>query len=152
MDVLRQLVRRSCELKAMVVRRDERESDYRAILNFGHTLGHAVESLTEYKRFSHGEAVAIGMAFAAALSVVRGYCDREAMQRTVGLLQRAALPVALPAELLGEPLARAVAGDKKASSGKVKFVCLAGIGQTRFEHLSSEEIADVAAQWCGGRV
>jgi len=152
MDLLRQLVRRSCELKALVVRRDERESDYRAILNFGHTLGHAVENLTEYKRFSHGEAVSIGMAFAAAFSAVRGYCGREVMQRTITLLQRAGLPVDLPPELLGERLARAVAGDKKAASGKVKFVCLAGLGATRFEHVSSEEIADVAAQWCAGRV
>jgi len=151
-DLLRQVVRRCCELKAMVVQRDERESDYRAILNFGHTLGHAVESLTDYKRYSHGEAIAIGMAFAATLSVARGYCDPEAMRRIVGLLKRVGLPVELPAELLGERLARAVAGDKKAAGGKVKFVCLTEIGQTRFEELTSEEIADVAARWCAGRL
>jgi len=151
-DVLQQVVRRCCELKAMVVQRDERESDYRAILNFGHTLGHAVESLTKYKRYSHGEAIAIGMAFAATLSVVRGYCDQEVSRRIIALLRRVGLPVELPAELLDEPLARAVAGDKKASSGKVKFVCLTDIGHTRFEELTSEDIADVAAQWCAGRL
>jgi 3-dehydroquinate synthase len=150
-DLLRQLVRRSCELKAMVVRRDERESDYRAILNFGHTLGHAVESVSGYKRYLHGEAVALGMAFAATLSVGRGYCERETMQRIIALLKRAGLPVDLPAELVGRQLARAVASDKKASSGKIKFVCLESIGQTRFAYLSSEEIVDVAAQWCGAR-
>jgi 3-dehydroquinate synthase len=150
-DLLRHLVRRSCELKAMVVQRDERESDYRAILNFGHTLGHAIENVTAYKRYAHGEALAIGMVFAAALSATRGHCDREPMQRITGLLQRADLPVDLPVELLGEPLTRAVAGDKKASGGKVKFVCLTSIGQTRFENLSSEEITDAAARWCGAR-
>jgi 3-dehydroquinate synthase len=151
-ELLRELVRRSCELKARVVRQDERESDFRAILNFGHTLGHAVESLTDYKRYSHGEGVAIGMAFAAALSVMRGHCDRSVLQRLVALLRRAGLPVELPAELLGAQLARAVAGDKKAASGKVKFVCLERIGQTRFEHLTSEEIAGAAAEWCAGRI
>jgi 3-dehydroquinate synthase len=150
-DLLRHLVRRSCELKAMVVQRDERESDYRAVLNFGHTLGHAIETVTAYARYSHGEAVAIGMAFAAALSAARGHCDREAVQRIVGLLRRADLPVDLPVELLGEPLTRAVAGDKKASGGTVKFVCLTRIGETRFENLTSKEITDAAAQWCGGR-
>ena len=90
--------------------------------------------------------------FAAMLSVARGYCDRETAQRIIGLLQRAGLPVELPAELVGGQLARAVASDKKASSGKIKFVCLASLGQTRFEDLTSEEIADVAAEWSGGRV
>ncbi len=151
-DLLRHVVRRSCELKAMVVHRDEREADYRAILNFGHTLGHAVENVTEYKHYLHGEAVALGMAFAATLSFVRGYCDRNTMERIVALLKRAGLPVELPVELIGRPLVRAVASDKKASSGKIKFVCLAGLGQTRFEQLTGEEIVDAAAVWSGGRV
>jgi len=151
-DLLREVVRRCCELKALVVRRDERESDYRAILNFGHTLGHAVESVTAYKRYSHGEAIAIGMAFAATLSGVRGYCDQETVRQSIALLRRVGLPVELPVELLGDQLVRAIAGDKKASSGKVKFVCLTGIGGTRFVDLTSEDIADVAAQWCAGRL
>jgi 3-dehydroquinate synthase len=151
-DLLRHVVRRSCELKAMVVHRDEREADYRAILNFGHTLGHAVENVTEYKHYLHGEAVALGMAFAATLSFVRGYCDRNTMERIVALLKRAGLPVELPVELIGRPLVRAVASDKKTSGGKIKFVCLAGLGQTRFEQLTSGAIVDAAAAWSGGRV
>jgi 3-dehydroquinate synthase len=144
-ELLREVVRRCCALKAMVVHRDERESDYRAILNFGHTLGHAIESLTEYKRYLHGEAVAIGMAFAAKLSYVRGYCAQETMRRIVELLKRAGLPVEIPRELAPAYLAEAVETDKKVSGGKVKFVCLEELGRTRFEYLTGDEIAALAA-------
>jgi 3-dehydroquinate synthase len=144
MELLQDIVRRCCALKAMVVQRDERESDYRSILNFGHTLGHAIESLTEYKRYLHGEAVAIGMAFAAKVSCARGYCTADTMQRLVGLLERAGLPVEIPKNLGGQ-LARAVETDKKVAGGQVKFVCLEELGRTRFEYLTGEEIAALAA-------
>lgn len=144
-ELLREIVRRCCALKAVVVHRDERESDYRAILNFGHTLGHAIESLTEYTRYLHGEAVAIGMAFAAKLSCSRGYCKPETMRRIVDLLTRAGLPVEVPRELVGAHLALAVERDKKVSGGKVKFICLEDLGRTRFEYLTGNEIAELAA-------
>jgi 3-dehydroquinate synthase len=144
LDVLRPIVQRSCALKAMVVQRDERESDYRSILNFGHTLGHAIEAVTEYRSYLHGEAVAIGMAFAARLSNARGYCNQVTMQRIIKLLKRAGLPVDVPAELMGPPLARAIETDKKAAGGKVKFVCIEDLGRTRFEYLTAEEIAKAA--------
>lgn len=143
--LLRQIVRRCCELKAMVVQRDERESDYRAILNFGHTLGHAIESLTEYKRYLHGEAVAIGMTLAAKLSCQRGYCTEHTMRRIVDLLTRAGLPVEVPRELPVSRLALAVESDKKVAGGKVKFVCIEDLGRTRFEYLTGDEIAELAA-------
>src|SRR5215510_13354026 len=73
-SLLTEVIRTCCQLKALVVEEDETEGDYRAILNFGHTLGHAIENATEYKRFLHGEAVAIGMVFAAQLSCKRGLC------------------------------------------------------------------------------
>ncbi len=144
-ELLRQIVRRCCELKAQVVQRDERESDYRSILNFGHTLGHAIESLTEYKRYLHGEAVAIGMAFAARLSLARGYCKDETVERLVALLKRAGLPVDVPADLATANLGLAVESDKKAAAGTVKFVCLEDLGRTRFAYLSGQEIAAFAA-------
>lgn len=144
-DLLRLIVRRCCALKALVVQRDERESDYRSILNFGHTLGHAIESLTEYKRYLHGEAVAIGMAFAARVSRSRGHCNDETEHRVVELLKRVGLPVEVPRELLGANLALAVESDKKAASGKVKFVCIESLGHTRFESLTAQEIATLAA-------
>ncbi len=72
-DCLVHIVKRCCEIKADIVQKDEHERNLRRILNYGHTLGHAIETLTGYKRYKHGEAVAIGMAFAAALSNKLGY-------------------------------------------------------------------------------
>jgi 3-dehydroquinate synthase len=139
-DLLRSIVQRCCALKAMVVQRDEREADYRSILNYGHTLGHAVEALTGYQRYLHGEAVAIGMALAAKLSFVRGHCSEGTMQRIYQLLKRAGLPVESPPELSAQQLARTIEGDKKVSSGKVKFVCIEELGRTRFEYLTGPEV------------
>jgi 3-dehydroquinate synthase len=143
-DLLRSVVQRCCALKAMVVHRDEREADYRSILNFGHTLAHALEALTGYQRYLHGEAVAVGMAFAAKLSCVRGYCSEETMQRITQLLKRAGLTVEVPSEFSAHQLAQVIEGDKKVSSGKVKFVCIESVGRTRFEHLTAPEVAALA--------
>jgi 3-dehydroquinate synthase len=144
--VLTEVIRVCCTLKAMVVGEDERETGLRSILNFGHTMGHAVESLTEYKRFLHGEAVAIGMAFAAHLSNVRGHCSEEDVTRIVQVLKRAGLPVEIPRELLGRNLALAIEADKKVSGGKIKFVCISEIGRTVFDHLAASEIAQIATR------
>jgi len=145
-ELLRHIILRCCALKAMVVQRDERESDYRSILNFGHTLGHAIESLTEYTRYLHGEAVAIGMAFAARMSRSQGYCKDETVHRIVGLLKRAGLPVEVPQELAGASLGLAIEGDKKVARGKVKFVCLEDLGRTRFVHFTGQEVAEFVAR------
>lgn len=138
---LRAVVARCCRLKADVVGSDERESGLRAILNFGHTLGHAVENLAGYGALLHGEAVSIGMAFAARLSARLGVCEPDAAERVVALLARSGLPVAIPSDLASADLGAAVAGDKKVSGGKVKFVLMTGIGATRFEPLTAEAVA-----------
>jgi len=135
-----EVVRQNCAIKAAVVAEDEREGGYRAVLNFGHTMAHAIEVLTDYRGFLHGEAVAIGMAFAARLSVARGACAPAVAARVVALLQRAGLPTELPRELVTPNLAVAVAADKKAAGGKVKFVLIEDIGRVRFEMLSGEEV------------
>lgn len=145
-EVLTEVIRVCCTLKAMVVTEDEREADYRAILNFGHTAGHAIEALTEYKRYLHGEAVSIGMAFAARLSHARGYASAEVVERVVQLLKRAQLPVDMPKDLGGKPLALAIKADKKASGDKIRFVCIDDIGQTRFDLMTAEEIAAFAGR------
>jgi len=139
-DILRHVVARCCRLKADVVGADERESGMRAVLNFGHTLGHAVENLMGYGELLHGEAVAIGMVFAARLSAHLGACDAAAAQRVVDLLVRVGLPVEIPRQLADADLGAAVAGDKKMSGGQVKFVLMTGIGATRFERLGMEPI------------
>jgi len=145
-ELLVRIVKTCCQLKAMVVSEDERESEYRSILNFGHTVAHAIESLTEYRRYLHGEAVAIGMAFAARLSAARQLCSPEVAERIVRLLKRARLPVELPKELIGKPLMLAIQADKKVVEGKVRFVCLEEIGRTRFEYMTPEEIASFAGR------
>jgi 3-dehydroquinate synthase len=139
-DLLTTVVKTCCQLKALVVEEDETEGDYRAILNFGHTLGHAIESATGYKRFLHGEAVAIGMVFAAHLSSKRGHCHVQIKERICRLVKKAGLPVIVPKELKDEHLLRSMAIDKKASGGKIKFVCIEELGKTRFDYLTVEEI------------
>jgi len=123
-----------------VVEEDETEGDYRAILNFGHTLAHALESATEYKRFLHGEAVAIGVVFAAHLSYKRGLCNVKIKERISRLVKKTGLPVTIPKELKDEHLLRGIAIDKKASGGTIKFVCIEELGKTRFDYLTVEEI------------
>jgi 3-dehydroquinate synthase len=139
-DLIARIVRMCCTLKALVVGEDETESGYRAVLNFGHTIAHGLESLTEYKQYLHGEAVAIGMVAAARISRRLGFCPDADYQRIRKLLERCGLPTEVPADLRGEPLALALRTDKKARGGLINFVCLEAIGKTRFERLTCDEI------------
>ncbi len=124
---LEHAVRRSCELKARVVAADERESGLRAILNFGHTFGHAIETGMGYGEWLHGEAVAAGMVMAADLSVRAGSLRREDAERVKALIARAGLPVQGP-KLTPERYLELMQVDKKAAGGKSRFVLLERIG------------------------
>jgi len=139
-ELLVEAVAASCAIKARVVETDERESDYRAVLNFGHTIGHALESLTGYERFLHGEAVAIGMAQAAAISFRHGSCDEESLQRIRRLLARTGLPAEIPVDTPLAELVKRMEVDKKSAGGKIKFVLCRGIGKTHFHWFTSQEI------------
>ena len=130
----------SCRIKAAVVEQDEREDDRRAILNFGHTVGHALESFTAYERFLHGEAVAIGMIQAATLSAGRGLLSDAELERIEALVRRAGLPWQIPDDIALEDLVAGMALDKKSHAGKIKFVLCEGIGSTRFQWFSAAEI------------
>ena len=130
----------SCRIKARVVEQDERETDRRAILNFGHTIGHALEAFTGYERFLHGEAVAVGMIQAAALSAGQGLCSAAELRRIEALVRRADLPWRIPDDIALEDLIAGMALDKKSHAGKIKFVLCEGIGGTRFQWFSPEEI------------
>ncbi len=121
-------VRRSCELKARIVAEDERESGARALLNFGHTFGHAIEAGTGYGAWLHGEAVAAGMVMAAELSALMGHLKKTEVGRVRELLRRAGLPVAGPA-LAPERLMELMALDKKAAKGRTRFVVLEALGR-----------------------
>jgi 3-dehydroquinate synthase len=121
-------IRRCCELKARVVAQDERESGVRALLNLGHTFGHAIEAGAGYGAWLHGEAVAAGMVMAAALSRQLGLIQEDDAARVRRLVERAGLPVTGPAIEPGELMAL-MAVDKKAAQGKLRFVVLEGIGR-----------------------
>ncbi|MGA8005999.1 MAG: 3-dehydroquinate synthase [Burkholderiales bacterium] len=122
-------VKRSCELKAEIVAEDERESGRRAVLNFGHTFAHAIETGMGYGKWLHGEAVAAGMVMAAELSARTGLIDEDDVQRVRTLIARAGLPVAGPAGLPPERYLELMAVDKKVAHGRVRFVLLEGVGQ-----------------------
>ncbi len=126
-DFLLAVIKRSCAIKASVVEQDEYEGGVRAVLNFGHTLGHAVESLTGYKAYLHGEAVAIGMAQAANYSACMGYCSKDDAALVVELLKNLHLPVAMPAFSVAA-YTEAIAHDKKVRDGSLGFVFNKGIG------------------------
>ncbi len=126
---LAEAVLRSCRIKADVVAADEREAGLRAILNLGHTFGHAIEAGLGYGRWLHGEAVAAGMVMAAALSARRGWLREEEVARVEALLRRAGLPVRGPAELDPEGMLALMAGDKKAAGGRLRLVLLRRLGE-----------------------
>ena len=126
-DALAHAVRRCCEIKAAVVAEDERETGVRALLNFGHTFGHAIESGLGYGKWLHGEAVAAGMVMAADLSRRMGLIARADVDRIIALLERARLPIAPPG-IAPALLLKLMGVDKKAEGGKLRFVLLDGIG------------------------
>ena len=127
-DLLQRIIIRSCQTKADVVSKDEKEAGLRAILNYGHTVGHAVESLTGYRSVNHGEAVAIGMIAAGQLAVDLHWWQQDAQQRQLTLIQKAGLPTQLPPGLDIEAILDALQTDKKVKAGRVRFVLPTGIG------------------------
>jgi 3-dehydroquinate synthase len=126
-EALITLVKRSCQIKADVVEIDEKESSLRAILNFGHTYGHAVETLSGYGVVRHGEAVAIGMVVAAAVAAELGLCRNEDIVAIRDLLSAFGLPVQLPDLPLGSVL-EVMARDKKVKGGVLRLVLNRGLG------------------------
>ena len=139
--VLLHIVRRSCEIKADVVGRDETEQGERAILNLGHTFAHALETWGGYRRYRHGDAVAIGMVAAARLSQHRGRLAAEEQNRILELLAAMRLPVAAPEAPADEVIA-IMAADKKARGGRLRFVLPRGIGAVEVaDDVQPEEIA-----------
>jgi 3-dehydroquinate synthase len=130
-DVLTHIIKRSCEIKADVVSKDEREGDLRAILNFGHTVGHAIETAENYT-MRHGEAVAIGMVYASRLAHRTGLCEATVPDRVEKLIASYDLPTSI-STLSRRPsvieLMDSMQIDKKAEGGKVKFVLPKTIGE-----------------------
>ena len=126
---LTEAIHRSCAAKARVVNADERESGVRAILNLGHTFGHAIETHMGYGVWLHGEAVAAGTVMALEMSSRLGWIQQAERDRAIRLLQRAALPVAPPAEMQPGDFLQHMAVDKKVLDGKLRLVLLRGMGE-----------------------
>ncbi len=123
-------VRRCCEMKAEIVAQDEREGGVRALLNLGHTFGHAIETYTGYTQWLHGEGVATGLCLAAALSARQGWISENDAQRCRALIQRAGLPVDPPSGMRPADFMKLMALDKKVASGKVRLVLMHAIGRS----------------------
>jgi len=127
-DVVSEAIQRSCACKAEVVASDERESGRRAILNLGHTFGHAIEAGMGYGQWLHGEAVGTGMAMAARMSERMGWISTPERERAERLLARAGLALVPPPELTAERFRELMAIDKKVMDGRLRLVLLRGIG------------------------
>ncbi len=130
-DSIIHIIKRSCEIKADVVSKDEREAGLRAILNFGHTIGHAVETVTEYKRYLHGEGLAIGMVAAAKLAVRVGMFDQAGVDAIKKLILLYDLPVDMPGDLAVDDIISAMEIDKKVTSGRLNFILPESIGSVK---------------------
>ncbi|MDM0000485.1 3-dehydroquinate synthase [Variovorax sp. J22P240] len=146
-SALAHAVKRSCEIKAAVVGQDERETGLRAILNFGHTFGHAIESGLGYGEWLHGEAVGCGMVMAAHLSQRLGGIDAAFVQRLTALIQRAGLPVVAPA-LGAERYLELMRIDKKSEAGEIRFVVLDKPGSAIMRGAPDAMVREVLAQCC----
>ena len=142
-ELLSLILTRSCKAKADVVSKDEKEAGLRAILNYGHTIGHAVESLTGYKLVNHGEAVAIGMVAAGQIAVQLKMWKQEEAKRQDALIEKTGLPTQLPKELDIDAIVDSLQTDKKVKDGKVRFILPTQIGAVT---ITDQVPADVIRQ------
>jgi 3-dehydroquinate synthase len=139
-DALESVVAGSCRIKSAVVARDERETGERALLNLGHTFGHAIEALTGYARWLHGEAVGCGLCLAADLSQRLGLIGAGEVERVRAVIERARLPVRIEGLSLAAALT-SMRGDKKAEAGRIRFVVLERIGRAGQREVADEAVA-----------
>lgn len=149
------IAEKNCEIKYKVVMQDEREAGLREILNLGHTAGRAIETVSDY-RLLHGEAVAIGLVAACALSVKYGYMSAEEAKRVEELLEKAGLPTGIPAYIDRKVLVKKLYTDKKVRDGRLRFVLQKGIGNVlEFEPgvfakpVSEEDAAEIISEMKG---
>ena len=150
-QALAHAVKRSCEIKAWVVAQDEREAGLRAILNFGHTFGHAIEAGLGYGEWLHGEAVGCGLVMAAHLSLKLGLIDAALVQRLTTLIQKAGLPIRGPQLSASDNAGRyleLMRLDKKAEGGEIKFVVIDGPGNASVRSAPDALVREVIHDCC----
>ncbi len=129
-EVLGEMIRHCCQMKADIVSRDETEQGERALLNLGHTFGHAIGAFLGYGQWLHGEAVSVGMVMATTLAVSRGDVSSEELQRIIRLLSAFDLPVAPPAQMKIADFMPYMKTDKKVQAGKMRFIVPTALGQS----------------------
>ena len=127
-EVMAHLIERCCQIKAEIVSEDEREGSIRAILNYGHTFGHAIESLTDYSVYTHGEAVSIGMVMAASMAERMGMLSQDDKRDIISLLESANLPTNKP-DLNSNDFLASMKRDKKVQDGEIRLILLESIGR-----------------------
>ena len=138
-ESLSTVIERSCAIKASVVAEDELEHGLRSILNLGHTFGHAIEAVTGYTTFRHGEAVSIGMVMAAGLSLKLGLCSEQDCTRIEKLLLALGLPKEVP-DIAPRELIASMQTDKKVKHGILRFVLVRGIGSVQLKEVAQEDL------------
>ena len=146
-ETLIKMVERSCEIKAGVVSADEHEKGLRAILNFGHTIGHAIETITDYKRYKHGEAISIGMVFAAKMASRMGICDKEVYKRIDRVCRLIGLDTTLP-DMEFKDMWEILQRDKKVVNEMVRFVVPLRLGEVKIIDDVDRDILQDTVQSC----
>jgi 3-dehydroquinate synthase len=134
------IIKRSCEIKAEVVSKDERESGLRSILNFGHTIGHAIETATGYRRYLHGEAIAIGMCLEAKLSGKFKFIGSDKVRRIKSLVESYGLPSEMPEDIHIKHILSSMELDKKAVAGELRFILPERIGKVKIHKGVPEKV------------
>ncbi len=137
-EALLKIIATSCQIKAKVVEEDEKEKHLRAILNYGHTIGHAIEAVTNYKKYRHGEAVAIGMIYAAGIAIEMGLTNNAVLERQRSLIKR--LGLSLKTGLKPENIVKTLYADKKVIAGRLRFILPVKIGEVVISDHVTEEI------------
>jgi len=146
-QLLKTILIRSCQAKADVVAQDEKETGIRAILNYGHTIGHAIESLTEYNQYVHGEAIALGMIAAGEIAIQMGLWRETDDNRQNKLISKVGLPTKINVPLKVKEVLEALKNDKKVKSGKIRFVLPTKIGSVKItDKISSEVVKESIMQ------
>ncbi len=146
-ETLIDMIARACANKADIVVKDEKESRLRMVLNYGHTFGHALEALTHYKVYRHGEAVSIGMNCAAQLAVNLGMFSESDYERQRNLLKNVQLPVVFPTDFTPKSIIEAMSSDKKALNGKLRLILPTRIGKVVIrDDVTDTEIIEAISQ------
>ncbi|MCX7724033.1 MAG: 3-dehydroquinate synthase [Thermodesulfovibrio sp.] len=138
-DLLIKIIKHSCEIKSEIVSKDERESSLRAILNYGHSIGHAIETLTNYSFYLHGEAISIGMVYEAKIANMFGFLSKEDFERIKKVIKAYGLPVEMPSIIEPSTVIKTIMLDKKNIHGKIRMVIPENIGKMKINFEIQEE-------------